>query len=141
MIEKDISPFAPWDQSLPLFINDPRYVLLPSQKDRQEVYDEYCRDVGRQRRLKKGSTSASAGGSNGRSGKADPERDYKALLREEVTSTRTRWDEWRRKWKKDRRFYSFGRDDREREKVFKTHLKELSERKFPSSSVSFDPLC
>jgi hypothetical protein len=133
LIEKDISPFAPWDQSLPLFINDPRYILLSSQKDRREVFDEYCRDVGRARRLGKGPVGAVAGG-EGRK-KVDPERDYKALLREDVTSTRTRWEEWRRKWKKDRRFYSFGRDDRERERVFKTHLRELgeSESKLPCS--------
>ncbi len=40
------------------------------------------------------------------------------------------------KWKKDRRFYSFGRDDREREKVFKTHLKELSERELRPSGIA-----
>jgi hypothetical protein len=92
-------------------------------KDRREVYEEYCRDIGRARRLNKGTNATSS------SSKADPERDYKALLREEVTSTRTRWDDFRKKWKKDRRFYSFGREDRDREKVFKTHLKELGERK------------
>lgn len=123
-MEKDISPFAPWDQSLPLFINDPRYILLASEKDRREVYEDYCRDVGRARRLKKTSATTSAAETK----KADPEKGYKALLREDVTSTRTRWDDFRRKWKKDRRFYAFGRDDREREKVFKTHLKELGER-------------
>lgn len=127
-MEKDISPFAPWDTSLPLFINDPRYILLSSQKDRREVYEEYCRDVGRQRRLNK--TSAVSGAAV-KERKANPEKDYKALLREDVTSTRTRWDEWRRKWKKDRRFYGFGRDDREREKLFKQHLKELGESTCP----------
>ena len=50
-------------------------------------------------------------------------------MREVVTSTRTRWDDFRKEWKKDRRFYSFGRDDRDREKLFKTHLRELGERK------------
>ncbi|WRT66235.1 uncharacterized protein IL334_003188 [Kwoniella shivajii] len=125
LIEKDINPFLPWDQSLPLFINDPRYVLLSSQKERQEVYDEYCRDVGRARRLAKTSGS----GSKVPDKKTDPEREYKALLREEVTSTRSRWDDFRKKWKKDRRFYAFGRDDRDREKLFKTHLRELGERK------------
>ena len=50
-------------------------------------------------------------------------------MREQVTSTRTRFDDFKRKWKKDRRFYSFGRDDKEREKSFKVHLRELGERK------------
>ena len=121
-MEKEISPFAPWDQSLPLFINDPRYVLLGSQKDRREVYEEYCRDMGRARRLKKGGPAIVEK-------KVEPERDFKALLREDVTSTRTRWDDWRRKWKNDRRFLSYGRDQRDREKLFKQHLVELGERK------------
>ena len=121
LIEKDISPFAPWDQSLPLFINDPRYVLLSSMKDRREVYEEYCREVGRAKRLKKGSAAEEK--------KAEPEKEYKALLDKEVTSTRTRWDDFRKKWKKDRRFYAFGRDDHQRENVFKQHLRDLGERK------------
>lgn len=45
-----------------------------------------------------------------------------------MTSTRTTWDEFRRKWKKDRRFFGFGRDDKEREKVFKEWRNTLGER-------------
>lgn len=122
LIEKGISPFAPWEQSLPFFINDPRYVLLSSMKDRREVYEEYCREVGRAKRLKKASTAEEK--------KVEPEKEYKALLDKEVTSTRTRWDDFRKKWKKDRRFYAFGRDDHQREKVFKQHLRDLGEREY-----------
>ncbi|WWC61769.1 uncharacterized protein I303_104354 [Kwoniella dejecticola CBS 10117] len=127
LIEKDVNPFSTWEAALPTFINDPRYVLLSSQKERQEVYDEYCRDVGRARRLAKSSTASGSGSTDKK--KNDPEKEYKALLREEVTSTRTRWDDFRKKWKKDRKFYAYGRDDRDREKMFKTHLRELGERK------------
>ncbi|OBZ70180.1 Endoplasmin [Grifola frondosa] len=42
--EKDINPLHPWDTSLPLFVSDPRYVLLPSVAARREAFDEYCRD-------------------------------------------------------------------------------------------------
>ncbi|ORX36775.1 hypothetical protein BD324DRAFT_467240 [Kockovaella imperatae] len=119
LAEKDISPFTPWDQSLPLFINDPRYILLSSAKDRREVYEDYCRDVGRARRLGKATKTT----------ESDPEKEYKALMREQVTSTRTRFDDFKRQWKRDKRFYSYGRDDREREKTFKVHLRELGERK------------
>ncbi|WVQ72531.1 hypothetical protein IAR50_002088 [Cryptococcus sp. DSM 104548] len=123
LIEKDISPFAPWDQSLPLFINDPRYVLLASMKDRREVYEEYCREAGRAKRLNKTTTGASEKKSS------DPEKGYKELLEKEVTSTRTRWDDFRKKWKKERKFYAFGRDDHQREKVFKQWLRDLGEKK------------
>ena len=146
LYEKDISPFAPWEISLPLFINDPRYVLLPSEKLRQEVYEDYCREVARNRRLGKtkpvgsGSGSSSAqqaanasgpggGATSTTSGKKDPEREYKSLLRAEVKSTRAIWDDFRRAWRKDRRFFDFGKDDKQRERVFRDHLRELGERK------------
>jgi FF domain len=44
-----------------------------------------------------------------------------------VKSTRVSWSDFRRQWKKDRRFYGWGRDDREREKRFRAFLKELGE--------------
>lgn len=122
LYEKDISPFSPWELALPQFINDPRYVLLASMKERRDAYEEYCREAGRARRLNKPKAVAVEK-------KVDPERDFKALMREEVTSTRTRFDDFRKKFKRERRFYSFGRDDRDREKAFKVHLRELGERK------------
>lgn len=88
-------------------------------KERRDVYEDYCRTAGRAKRTTKAPEKA----------KVDHEKEYRTLMREEVTSTRTRFDDFRRKWKKDRRFYGFGRDDREREKAFKVHLRELGERK------------
>ncbi|KAG7527712.1 hypothetical protein FFLO_06660 [Filobasidium floriforme] len=133
LYEKDISPFAPWETSLPLFINDPRYVLLPSEKLRQEVYEDYCREVARNRRLGKtkpaGTSSSPSTTAGETSGKKDPEREYKSLLRAEVKSTRTIWEDFRRAWRKDRRFFDYGKDDKQREKVFRDHLRELGERK------------
>jgi len=143
LYEKDISPFAPWEISLPLFINDPRYVLLPSEKLRQEVYEDYCREVARNRRLGKSKpVGAASETTTSSSTTKDPLKEYKALLRAEVKSTRTIWDDFRRSWKKDRRFFDFGKDDRQREKVFREHLRELGEREweawrgFPSRGVT-----
>ena len=116
--EKDVNPLHPWDTSLPLFINDPRYVLLPSVSARKEAFDEYCRD--RARELRQSNVKKEKETTN-------PKEEFERLLRDEVKSTRTSWTEWRRQWKKDRRFYGWGRDDREREKRFREHLKELGE--------------
>lgn len=58
-----------------------------------------------------------------------PASAYRALLIAEVTSTRTHWEDFRKKHKKDARFRDFGRDDREREKAFRTWLKDLGESK------------
>lgn len=117
--EKEINPLHPWDTSLPLFVSDPRYVLLPSVNARRDAFDDYCRERARELRqnaVKKEKAEA-----------ADPRQEYDLLLQEQVKSTRTTWSDFRRNWKKERRFYSFGRDDREREKRFKEFLKELGE--------------
>lgn len=112
----------PWDTALPQFISDPRYVLLPSVAARRDAFDEYCRDRARELREAKIANSAAS------SEHKDPKAEFERLLREEVKSTRTSWSDWRRTWKKDRRFYGWGRDDRERERKFKEWLKELGER-------------
>lgn len=52
---------------------------------------------------------------------------FEGLLKDELKSTRTTWDDFRKKWKKDRRFFGFGRDDKEREKVFKEWRASLGE--------------
>lgn len=57
-------------------------------------------------------------------------------MKTEVKSTRTSWTEWRRQWKKDRRFYGWGKDDREREKKFRDYLKELGESECRVFSLS-----
>ncbi|KAI0254742.1 Hsp90 protein-domain-containing protein [Lactifluus subvellereus] len=116
--EKDINPFHPWDTSLPLFISDPRYVLLPSVAARREAFDDYCRERARELRA-----------SRVKKEKEDPKEEFEQLLTAEVKSTRTSWTDFRRQWKKDRRFYGWGRDDREREKRFREFLRELGEKK------------
>ncbi|EJD07772.1 uncharacterized protein FOMMEDRAFT_16371 [Fomitiporia mediterranea MF3/22] len=123
--EKDINPLLPWDTALPQFVSDPRYVLLPSVSARKDAFDEYCRDRARElRQAKLAAQNATAS-----EDMKDPKAEFDKLLHEEVKSTRTSWTEWRRTWKKDRRFYGWGRDDREREKRFRDWLKELGEQK------------
>ncbi|EGN93056.1 hypothetical protein SERLA73DRAFT_79097 [Serpula lacrymans var. lacrymans S7.3] len=118
--EKDVNPLHPWDTSLPLFISDPRYVLLPSVSARRDAFDEYCRERIREKRQQGVQKEKEA---------ANPKEEYNRLLSEEVKSTRTSWSDFRRTWKKERRFWGWGRDDREREKRFKEYLKELGEKK------------
>ena len=108
----DINPLIPWDLALPIFIKDERYRALKNTEDRQMAFDEYCRD-----KPKKANKKIDV----------DPKVTYQELLRSEVTSTRTRFEDFRKTFKKDRRFFSFGRDDKEREKIFKSWLRELGE--------------
>ena len=138
---------------MPSLITDPRYVLLPSQTERETIFNEWCREASRAARLAKipakphvslpnASETAEADASNvevstfvsppklNKEGEKKHAREaYDALLNVEVTSTRTTWEEFKRNWKKDRRFFGFGRDDREREKVFRAYLRGLGESK------------
>jgi transcription elongation regulator 1 len=66
---------------------------------------------------------------------ANPKEAFERLLKEEVKSTRASWTDFRRTWKKDRRFWGWGRDDREREKRFRDYLKELGESESMCSIV------
>jgi len=61
---------------------------------------------------------------------------FQELLHTTVTSTRLTWDEWRKVNRKDRRFFEFGRDDREREKAFRSWLRELGEKKRKEREVA-----
>ncbi|KAJ7068255.1 Hsp90 protein-domain-containing protein [Mycena amicta] len=116
--EKDINPLHPWDIALPKFVNDPRYVLLSSVSARREAFDEYCRE--RSREIRQETVKKET---------LDPKEEFERFLQAEVKSTRTSWSDFRRTWKKDRRFYGWGRDDREREKKFKDWIRELGEKK------------
>ncbi|KAJ4478050.1 Hsp90 protein-domain-containing protein [Lentinula aciculospora] len=116
--EKDVNPLHPWDTSLPKFISDPRYVLLPSVSARREAFDEYCRD--RTRELRRDAVNKET---------RTPKEEFDSLLNAEVESTRTSWTDFRRSWKKDRRFYGWGRDDRERERAFRDFIRDLGEKK------------
>lgn len=98
-------------------------MLLPSVSARREAFDEYCRDRARELRQSQVKKDKAA---------MTPKEEFDRLLVEEVKSTRTSWTEWRRQWKKDRRFYGWGRDDRDREKRFREYLKELGESKYRS---------
>ncbi|KAJ7667986.1 Hsp90 protein-domain-containing protein [Mycena polygramma] len=118
--EKDINPLHPWDVALPKFVSDPRYVLLSSVSARREAFDEYCRD--RAREIREANVKKERETLN-------PKEEFERFLREEVKSTRTTWTDFRRTWKKDRRFYGWGRDDREREKKFREWVRELGEKK------------
>ncbi len=99
-------------------MSDLRYVLLPSVSTRRDAFDEYCRERARELRQQNVKKEKEAG---------SPKDEFDRLLATEVKSTRLSWGDFRRSWKKDRRFYGWGRDDREREKRFKEHLKELGE--------------
>lgn len=142
-----INPMAPWDLELPKFSKHSSFLALPSQSEREDTFNEWCRLRIRERRAAKAAVSspaapASASASSFSNSKPAPlpasgvgviskdaKEAYLNLLREEVRSTRTRYADFRSAFSRDHRFASFGRSDTDREKLFKAHLIELGEQK------------
>ncbi|KNE89239.1 hypothetical protein PSTG_17306, partial [Puccinia striiformis f. sp. tritici PST-78] len=58
-----------------------------------------------------------------------PPQAYRSLLIEFVTSTRTLYEYFRNKNKKDPRFWNFSQDEQERERAFKNWLQESGKQK------------
>ncbi|CAD6581997.1 MAG: hypothetical protein CYPHOPRED_001762 [Cyphobasidiales sp. Tagirdzhanova-0007] len=120
LAEKDINPMRPWDMELPKFINDTRYKGVKNLRERKDLFDEHCKHLIREKRAKKRNEGET---------KVNPATAYRALLVAEVTSTRTHWEDFRKKFKRDSRFRDYGRDDREKEKGFRNWLRDLGEIK------------
>ncbi|KAF0479044.1 peptide-binding protein [Gigaspora margarita] len=113
--DMDVSPFAMWEKELPRIIHDPRYTLIPTLKQRKELFDEYCKERVVEVRAEKLNKA-----------KDLTAKDEYLKLLEEETSHRSHWDSFRKRFKKDPRFKNFS-DDKEREKVFRKHIHELKE--------------
>lgn len=141
----EVNPMAPWDKELPKFVHRSEYSALSNLRDRQDAFNDWCkaRLRGKREQKKVVQGSSSAGKSRSREGTSEQSHKearissptssaakmYNKLLEDHVKSTRTRFDDFRKEFKKDRRFYAFGRDDREREKVFRAYLRDLGEKK------------
>ncbi|KAG8830615.1 hypothetical protein FRC17_004622 [Serendipita sp. 399] len=120
--ERDINPMIPWETTVSAFGNDESYGTVSkvlSTASQRDIFEEYCKEVIKERRKAKSEETT---------GKT-PLDAYQELLQATVTSTRTTYTQFRQQVKKDRRFYSFGRDEKEREKVFRSFQKELGEQK------------
>jgi transcription elongation regulator 1 len=137
----EINPMMPWDRELRKFVDHRDYDVLPSLRDREDVFNEWCKLRIREKRalrIAKSSVVADVEGSDlNASRKTGSTTDaYRTLLEREVVSTRTKWEDFRKMWKKDPDFYRFGRDDREREKAFRDWLVELGEKKRKAAELA-----
>ncbi|GAC93881.1 hypothetical protein PHSY_001448 [Pseudozyma hubeiensis SY62] len=129
-----INPMAPYDHSLPLFSTHPTFLSLPISA-REDVFNEWCKLRIREKRASKAASSdksnlpsfSSSANSNPFSTSA--ESSFRTLLKQQVTSTRTRFADFSSKFSRDPRYTRYGRADADREKLFKTHLVELGEAK------------
>ncbi|KAJ3221885.1 transcription elongation regulator [Clydaea vesicula] len=108
--EKDISPFDTWEASLAKIINDRRYPLIKTLKERKDLFDLYCQN--RARELKESNKKA----------RESPKNLYLGLLKK-FCNFRTTFDELTRKHRTDATF--LGVKSQERKQLFDDYIKQL----------------
>ncbi|KAI9189919.1 hypothetical protein H9P43_001352 [Blastocladiella emersonii ATCC 22665] len=94
---EDVSPFAPWEtiaEALP--------DLELSDREKRELFDRYCEQRAAEKRAARE--------------RLDPRVAFLSLIAE---NRKLFWEEFKRKYRREPRFYNFGATDRDREKLFK----------------------
>jgi len=113
-----ISPFTPWDRILEdgILFNDSRYKALANMAARKECFNEWARDKSiflKEERAKQA--------------KSDPRIPYLALLDRHATP-KLYWPEFRRKFRKEPEIKDGKLPDKEKEKLYREHVKRLGMR-------------
>jgi hypothetical protein len=113
-----ISPYTPWDIILDdgILYDDERYKALPNMKARKECFDEWARDKMHELKEEKA-----------RQQKRDPRIPYLAFLDRHATP-KLYWPEFRRKFKKEPELKDGKLADKEKEKLYREHIKRLGMR-------------
>lgn len=119
------SPFTPWDKVLEneALYEDERYKALPTMKARQECFSEWCKE--RAQYLKELKALQV---------QKDPRIPYLAFLHRHATP-KLYWPEFRRKFKKEAEMRDTKLPEKEKEKLYREHIKRLS---LPSSTLKSD---
>lgn len=119
------NPYSPWDKLLEdgRIIEDPRYTVLHTTKERKEVWEEWSRE--RIRALKE---------ERARAEKKDPRISYMAFLQDKATP-KLYWPEFRRKYKKEAGMSDRNLSDKDREKWYREHVARL---KMPQPALKTD---
>ncbi|SAM83226.1 uncharacterized protein UBRO_05265 [Ustilago bromivora] len=133
--KSEVNPMAPWDLEQSKFASNPSLHALP-QREREDVFNEWCKLRIREKRAAKAAAASASSqpASSSKSTGADPlskpaEEAFRALLKNQVRSTRTKYADFKAAFARDARFSSYGKGEGDREKLFKTHLIELGEQK------------
>ncbi|KAJ1953623.1 hypothetical protein IWQ62_005947, partial [Dispira parvispora] len=125
--DKNVSPFSTWERELHHIINDPRYALVKTLKQRKELFDEYCAEKAAQKR----SSSSLDGVPNEK-----PRDAFRRLLVEHVTSDTTLWGEAQRRLRKHSAWLGLT-STREKEAMFRAHVRNLKESRAHSRRAEF----
>lgn len=113
-----VSPFTQWDKILEegVLFDDDRYKALPNMVARKECFNEWAREKSIFLKEEKAKQS-----------KQDPRIPYLALLDRHATP-KLYWPEFRRKFKKEPELKDGKLSDKDKEKLYRDHIKRLGMR-------------
>ncbi|KAF2030433.1 hypothetical protein EK21DRAFT_65437 [Setomelanomma holmii] len=113
-----ISPYSPWDKILEdgILYDDDRYKALPNMAARKECFNEWSREKMQSLKEEKAKQQ-----------KRDPKIPYLALLDRHATP-KLYWPEFRRKYKKEPEMKDGKLSDKDKEKLYRDHIKRLGMR-------------
>jgi hypothetical protein len=111
-----LNPFTPWDKVLEDggLYEDERYKALPNMKARKECFDEWAREKIQFNKEQKAKQQ-----------KRDPRIPYLAFLHTHATP-KLYWPEFRRKFKKEPEMKDMKLSDKDKEKLYRDHIKRLA---------------
>ncbi|KAJ1660996.1 hypothetical protein IWQ61_000150 [Dispira simplex] len=125
--DKNVSPFSTWEREFHHIINDPRYALVKTLKQRKELFDEYCAEKAAQKRASSSLDQASD---------KNPRDAFRQLLTEHITSDTTLWREVQRKFRKHPAWLGL-RSTKEKEAIFRAHTTSLKESQARGRRTAF----
>jgi hypothetical protein len=113
-----VSPYTPWDKILGdgVLYDDDRYKALPNMKARNECFNEWAREKMLYLKEEKAKQQ-----------KRDPKIPYLDLLDRHATP-KLYWPEFRRKYKKEPEMKDGKVSDKDKEKLYRDHIKRLGMR-------------
>jgi hypothetical protein len=116
--DKRVSPYTPWDKILEdgVLYDDDRYKALPNMAARKECFNEWSREKMQYLKEEKAKQQ-----------KRDPKIPYLALLDRHATP-KLYWPEFRRKYKKEPEMKDGKLSDKDKEKLYRDHIKRLGMR-------------
>ncbi|KAK1916594.1 hypothetical protein P3342_012218 [Pyrenophora teres f. teres] len=116
--DKKISPFTQWDKILEdgILFDDERYKALPTMAARKECFNEWSRDKAQFLKEEKA-----------RQSKCDPRIPYLAML-DRYATPKLYWPEFRRKYKKEPEMKDTKLSEKDKEKLYRDHIKRLAMR-------------
>ncbi|PSR78359.1 hypothetical protein BD289DRAFT_376844 [Coniella lustricola] len=120
-----INPYSPWEKLIEegKVIDDSRYTVLSTMKDRRDVWDEWSREKIQELKEQRAKQE-----------RRDPKMPYLALLQEKATP-KLYWPEFKRKYKREPAMKDMALPDKDKEKLYREHINRL---KLPQATLKSD---